>query len=59
MEAVLEEQAQAPRRGYLVPPPEDVLIPPIRPTMASEMGPPEWEGVKPRSGSYGTTEGRA
>ena len=47
MEAILEQQAQAPRRGYAIPPPEDVLIPPSRPTMASEMGPPEREGVKP------------
>ena len=38
-EAVLEQQAQAPRRGYYVPPPDDALIPPTRPTLASEMGP--------------------
>ena len=47
VEAVLEQQVQIPRRGYLVPPPEDALIPPSRPTMASEMGPPERGGVKP------------
>ena len=45
-EAVLEEQACAPRRGYYMPPPGDVLIPPSRPMMASEMGPP-MEGAKP------------
>ena len=47
MEIILERQAQVPRRGYSVPPPADVLIPPARPTMDSEMRPPEWEGVRP------------
>ena len=47
MEAELEQQTQAPKRGYSIPPPDDALIPPTRPTMASEMGPPEREGVKP------------
>ena len=47
MEIILEQQATVPRRGYSVPPPADVLIPPARPTMDSEMRPPEWEGVKP------------
>ena len=47
VEILLERQAQIPRRGYSVPPPADVLIPPTRPTMVSEMGPPEREGVKP------------
>ena len=41
VEIILERQAQVPRRGYSVPPPADVLIPPTRPTMVSEMGPPE------------------
>ena len=41
VEAVLEQQAQVPRRGYPAHPPEDTLIPPSRPTMASEIGPPE------------------
>ena len=47
MEAILEQQAQAPKMGYSIPPPDDALIPPTRPTMASEMGPPERGGVKP------------
>ena len=47
MEAILEQQAQAPKRGYSIPPPDDAHIPPTRPTMASEMGPPERGGVKP------------
>ena len=47
VEAILEQQVQIPRRGHLVPPPDDVLIPPSRPTMVSEMGPPERGGVKP------------
>ena len=47
VEAILEQQAQAPRRGYSIPPPEDVLIPPSRPTMASEIGPPGRKGIKP------------
>ena len=47
VEVVLEQQAQVPKRGYSVPPLADVLIPPTRPTMVSEMGPPEREGVKP------------
>ena len=44
VEAVLEQQAQAPRRGYSIPQLDDALIPPTRPTMASEMGPPERGG---------------
>ena len=60
VEAVSEQQAQVPRRKYSIPPLGDVLIPPTRPTMASEMGPPEWGGVKPpHRGSYGTAEGTA
>ena len=47
VEGVLEQQAKVPKRGYSVPPPADVLIPPTRPTMVSEMGPLEREGVKP------------
>ena len=47
VEIILERQAQASRRGYSVPPPADVLIPPARPTMDSEMRPPEREGVRP------------
>ena len=41
VEAILEQQTQVLRRGYLAPPPDDVLIPPSRPTMASEMEPME------------------
>ena len=44
VEGVLEQQAKVPKRGYSVPPPADVLIPPTRPTMVSEMGPLEREG---------------
>ena len=59
VEAILEQQARAPKRGYAIPPPEDVLVPPSRPTMASEMRSPERERVKPPPhGPYGTTEGR-
>ena len=47
VEAILEQQAKIPRRGYSVHPPEGTLVPPSRPTMASEMGPPERGGVKP------------
>ena len=47
VEIILERQAQVPRRGYSVPPPADVLIPPTRPTMDSEMRPPEREGERP------------
>ena len=47
VEGVLEQQAKVPKRGYSIPPPPDVLIPPTRPTMVSEMGPQEREGVKP------------
>ena len=47
VEIILERQAQVPRRGYSVPPPADVLIPPARPTMDSEMRPPEREGMRP------------
>ena len=47
IEGVLEQQVKVPKRGYSVPPPADVLIPPTRPTMVSEMGPLEREGVKP------------
>ena len=47
VEIILERQAQVPRRGYSVPPPADVLIPPARPTMDSEMRPAEREGVRP------------
>ena len=46
VETVLEQQAQVPKRGYSVPPPSDVLVPPSRPTVASEIGPPEREGGK-------------
>ena len=60
VEAVLEQQAQIPRRGYPIPPPEDALIPPSRPTMASEMGPPDGGGGEaPHRGSDGTAEGTA
>ena len=44
---MLEEQAHMQRRGYSAPPPEDVLIPQTRPTMASEMEQPVAEGLKP------------
>ena len=47
VEVVLDQQVQAPKRGYSVPPPADVLIPPTRPTMIPDMRPPEREGVKP------------
>ena len=47
VETILEQQVQAPKRGYSVPPPEDTLIPPSRPTMVSEMGPPERGRVNP------------
>ena len=46
-EAVLEEQACIQRREYCIPPLADVLIPPSRPTMASEMEQPAAEGLKP------------
>ena len=46
-EMALEEQAHMRRRGYSASPPEDVLIPPSRPTMAAEMGQPVAEGLKP------------
>ena len=47
VEGVLEQQAKVLKRGYSIPPPVDVLVPPTRPTMVSEMGPLEREGVKP------------
>ena len=46
-EEVLEEQFHTQRRGYYAPPPADVLIPPSRPTMASEMKPLTEGGTKP------------
>ena len=38
VETILEQQVQVPKRGYSVPPPDDML---------SEMGPPERGGVNP------------
>ena len=46
VETILEQQAQVPKRGYSLPPPSDVLVPPSKPTVASEIEPPEREGGK-------------